>query len=89
MSEPPLAIFAPVLRSERLTMVLLNLEKDAQVLADTMNPFLKGAHGEQWTVESVKRLMTNLTLSPSNCLGLKAPGPAVSFAEIKSLGNNF
>jgi hypothetical protein len=77
MSESPLAVFTPILHTERLTMVLLNLEKDAQVLADMMNPFLKSAHGEQWTVESVKRLLTNLTLSPSNCCGLKAPGPAV------------
>jgi hypothetical protein len=79
MSEPTLAIFAPFLHTKRLTMVLLDLERDVQVLAETMNVFLSGKDGFEWTVERARRLMTNLTLSPTNFLGLKAPGPAVSF----------
>jgi hypothetical protein len=79
MSEPALAIFAPFLHTKRLTMVLLNLERDVQVLAETMNVFLNGKDGFEWTVERARRLVTNLTLSPTNFLGLKAPGPPVSF----------
>jgi hypothetical protein len=79
MSEPSLAVFTPVLETKRLTMKLVNLERDAHVLAEIMNVFLSGKDGFQWDVESATRLMTNLTLSPSNCLGLKAPGPAVCF----------
>jgi hypothetical protein len=81
MSEPPLAVFTPVLETKRLTMKLMNLERDVHVLAEIMNVFLRGKDGFQWTVESATRLMTNLMLSPSNCLGLKAPGPAVCFCQ--------
>ncbi|KAE9372623.1 hypothetical protein N431DRAFT_375884 [Stipitochalara longipes BDJ] len=76
MSEPPLAVFAPVLETKRLTMKLMNLEKDVHILAEIMNVFLSGKDGFEWDIERATRLMRNLTLSPSNCLGLKAPGPA-------------
>jgi hypothetical protein len=83
MSEPPIAVFTPLLHTERLTMRLVDLEKDIGVLAETMNVCLREADGFDWTVEKAKRLFKNLTLSPRNCLGLKAPGPAVSSSLCK------
>lgn len=78
MSEPPLASFTPLLHTKRLRMRLVNLDDDDQELAEIMNAYLRSVDGFEWTVEGTKRLLTNLTLSPSNCLGQNAPGPAVN-----------
>ena len=77
MSEPPLAVFAPVLQTKRLTMKLFNFRGDVYELAEIINFFLSGKDGFEWNAELTTRLMTNLTLSPSNLLGFRAPGPAV------------
>jgi hypothetical protein len=77
-SAPNIAVFAPVLRSRRLTMTLFNRETDLPFLLDLVNASRTQLPNDPlFKEEDLLRLNRNTTLSPKNCLGLTATGPVV------------
>ncbi|KAG4434246.1 hypothetical protein IFR05_010265 [Cadophora sp. M221] len=75
-------IFAPVLRSERLTMTLYDAKDDSQFIAELWNTVAGSV--PPWTHELLCRFMKNTTLSPQNCLGLKPSHPSVYIIHLGS-----
>jgi hypothetical protein len=77
-SAPNIAVFAPVLRSPRLTMTLFNRETDLQFLLDLFNASRSQLPTDPpLKEEDILRLNRNFTLSPKNCLGLTPTDVAV------------
>ena len=78
-TSPSVAVFAPTIRTARLTMTLFNPETDVPFIVDLWNSYgSSGVDTFSMTEDHIYRLMKNVTLSPRYCLGLKAPGPSVS-----------
>jgi hypothetical protein len=74
-----MAVFAPIIRTERLTMTLYDRENDRLFLTDLWNSYGDSSPDKfVWTPELADRLMRNTVLSPETCNGMKAPGPSVS-----------
>jgi hypothetical protein len=75
---PNVAVFAPIIRSPRLTMTLYNPETDHSFLLDLANSGRTQLPSDPvWESKDLLRLFRNITLSPHNCLGLTPPCAAV------------
>jgi hypothetical protein len=75
------AIFAPILRSERLTLTLYEENRDLQAVVDLMNTLGKASPDPTTFVHtkaSTRQLLKNTVLSPENCAGLRATTHLVS-----------
>ena len=71
-------MFAPIIRTERLTLRRYNPETDNQFLIDLLNlSWSQMPTDPVWEIKDLLRLYRNITLSPQNCLGLTPPGPVV------------
>lgn len=71
-------MFAPIIRTERLTLRRYNPETDNQFLTDLLNSSRSQLPTDPaWEIKDLLRLLRNITLSPHNCLGLTPPGPVV------------
>jgi hypothetical protein len=71
-----MAVFAPIIRTDRLTMTLYNKEKDRLFLTELWNSYANSSPDTfVWTPELVDRLVRNTILSPETCSGLEVPAP--------------
>jgi hypothetical protein len=74
-----MAVFAPIIRTERLTMTLYNKGKDRLFLTELWNSYADSSPDTfVWTPELIDCLVRNTTLSPETCNRLEVPGPSVS-----------
>jgi hypothetical protein len=74
-------MFAPILRSERLTLTLYEENRDLQTVVDLMNTMGKASPDPTTFVHteaSTRQLLKNTILSPENCTGLRATTHLVS-----------
>src|SRR5271155_2872532 len=87
-----MAVFAPIIRTERLTMTLYDKDRDKLFLTDLWNSYADSSPDTfVWTPKLIDRLMRNTILSPETYHGMDVPYPLVSYAchwtEIRSISS--
>jgi hypothetical protein len=74
-----MAVSAPIIRTECLTMTLYNEEKDRLFLTELWDSYADfSPDAFVWTPELVDHLVRNTIFSLETCSRLEVPGPSVS-----------
>ncbi|RFU76497.1 hypothetical protein TARUN_5744 [Trichoderma arundinaceum] len=91
-TSPTEDIFAPILRTERLTLTLFNMNDpdDNEFVVKMFNAEVAGAGPTDgnWTVADVRRLSYSVMLKPSDVGGRASKGPAVYIGHIGDSTNS-
>jgi hypothetical protein len=71
-----MAVFAPIIRTERLTKAVYDKEKDRIFLTDLWNSYTDSSLDTfVWIPELINRPMRNTTLSPETCNRMEVDRP--------------